>query len=292
MKKIAFILALIMILGSALWGCDTAETDTTGQAGDSSSTIEHSIISPSTNKTCNLYIEEDYSTGKVYAVWALKIFHLYDVLGGTYLPYLKTATYGPYAWIFNVRADGITLYKLSTSGEMEVFEDIYPEDVGFTEMTFAFPSFLNENNGFLFFWRDNYFTSSWPVRFLKTADGGKTWEMYELENAPNGGHSNKCYPELAKFLTENVGIISYRFDNGPSDCAKTYVTSDGGKTWNSVSNLPYPDGFVRDNTYSELVDAYWSSYDESIKIEVRVNSEYIDYTLCFKSYDLKEWILC
>ena len=34
MKKIAFILALVMILNSALWGCDTAETDTTGQAKD------------------------------------------------------------------------------------------------------------------------------------------------------------------------------------------------------------------------------------------------------------------
>ena len=41
MKKIAFILALVMIFSSALWGCDMAETDTTGQAADSMEDTEN-----------------------------------------------------------------------------------------------------------------------------------------------------------------------------------------------------------------------------------------------------------
>ena len=44
MKKIAFILALVMILSSALWGCDTTETDTTGQASDSLENISEETL--------------------------------------------------------------------------------------------------------------------------------------------------------------------------------------------------------------------------------------------------------
>ena len=100
----------------------------------------------------------------------------------------------------------------------------------------------------------------------------------------------KQYPEFAKFLTEDIGILSYRFDYSPSDCGKTYVTSDGGKTWENISDLPYPDGVVRDNTYSKLVDAYWDKYNNNMIIEVRVISEFIEYTVRFKSCNLKDWI--
>jgi len=62
MKKIAFILALIMILGSALWGCDTAETDTTGQAGESSENIEDTNVPAKTDTNANTALNQSMSS--------------------------------------------------------------------------------------------------------------------------------------------------------------------------------------------------------------------------------------
>lgn len=275
MKKFICLLVSLIFVVSVFSGCDKSEND----------------LSSFKNENPSLCIEKDYSTGNIYAVWALNIFPLSDA---TEIAYLETATCGQYAWIFNWRAQGITLYKLFASGQMEVYENIYPEDIGFTEMTFAFASFYNENNGCLFFWRDDCYSSGWPIRVLKTSDGGESWEMTKPENSISA-QGGKQYPELAKFLTEDIGIITYRFDNGPSDCGLTYITSDGGRTWEHISDLPYSDEVVLDYSkggyYSKLVDAYWAEYDNCMKIEVRVISEFTEYILRFKSYDLKEWIL-
>ena len=62
MKKIAFILALIMILGSALWGCDTAETDTTGQAAESSGDIEDTNMPEKTDTDANTALNQSVSS--------------------------------------------------------------------------------------------------------------------------------------------------------------------------------------------------------------------------------------
>ena len=233
------------------------------------------------------YIERDSQTGNIYAVWATNTFLLPDV---TYTAYLESVTYGQNAWIFNFRAQGITLYKLSVSGEMEIYENIYPEDVGFTEMTFAFASFTNENHGYIFFWRDDCYMEGWPIQFLKTLDGGKTWEMIQSNDSTSAG-DGEYYPELAKFLNEDIGIVTYRYEYGPSDCGQTYITSDGGKTWKAIYDLPYPDEVALENTYSKLVDAYWDEFDNSLRIEVKVISQFVEYTLKFKSYNFEEWVL-
>ena len=292
MKRIAFLLALIMLLAMCFVGCNNTENihqndDTTVNTTD----VQPNSEPHSNNDEHYLCIENDYTTGKKYAVWALKTFEL-SLSDKTNTCYLETATFGEYAWIFDVRAKGIILYKLSASGEMEVYENIYPEDIGFTEMTSAFPSFYDEDNGFLFFWRDNYYDSDWPVRFLKTTDGGKTWEMREPEN-PVTSLGSRNYPEMAKFVSENVGVLSYRFHNGISDCGLTYVTTDGGTTWKMIDSLPYPDEIVREDTYSELVDFYKPQYSDEYHLDVKVRSGKRDvtYLLHFQSYDLEEWIL-
>lgn len=289
MKKFLSLLLAFFMLCTMLIGCDKSNPNTTNQDADNFKdaydTIDNGLSSLKIEDP-SLCIERDSSTGNIYAVWALNTFLL---SGATHIAYLESATCGQYAWIFNCRAQGITLYKLSASGQMEVYENIYSEDIGFTEMTFAFANFNDEKNGCLFFWRDDCYTSGWPIQFLKTLDGGKSWEMIKPENPLSAGNG-KHYPEFAKFLTEDIGIFTYRYEYGPSDCGKTYVTSDGGKTWKSIYDLPYPDEVVRDNTYSKLVDAYWDKYDNSLKIEVKVIGEFIEYTLRFKSYDFKEWI--
>ena len=62
MKKIAFILALVMIFSSALWGCDTAETDTTGQAAESSGDIEDTNMPEKTDTDANTALNQSVSS--------------------------------------------------------------------------------------------------------------------------------------------------------------------------------------------------------------------------------------
>ena len=295
MKKILSLTIVTVMLLASLCSCnEKAPNNNDGNIDNNDNNYNQNADDINPNNLSSLNIEEpslciqrDSSTGNIYAVWALKTFLLPDA---TSTVYLKSTTCGQYAWIFNCCAKGITLYKLSASGQMEVYENIYPEDIQFTEMTFAFASFCNETNGYLFFWRDDCYTEGWPIQFLRTSDGGKSWEMIKPENAPSAGHG-KNYPELAKFLTKDIGIVTYRHDD-PSDCGRTYVTTDGGETWKGIFDvLPYPSEISRDDTYSKLVDAYWDKYSNCLKIEVLVRSQFVDYTLRFKSYDLNEWIL-
>lgn len=288
MKKFVCLWLPIMMAVAVFCGCGASRKNDESISNYDKCDTTYNDLSSLIIEDPSLCIEKDSSSGNIYAVWALKTFVLSDA---TEIAYLESAICGQYAWIFNLRAKGITLYKLSASGKMEVYENIYPEDIGFTEMTFAFASFYNEANGCLFFWRDNCYSSGWPIQFLQTSDGGQSWEMSKPNNLLSSG-DGKQYPEFAKFLTEDIGILSYRFDYSPSDCGKTYVTSDGGKTWENISDLPYPDGVVCDNTYSKLVDAYWDKYNNNMIIEVRVISEFIEYTVRFKSCNFKDWILC
>lgn len=291
-KLIMILLCCTMLLATNSCNVNRSEFDDSTKNNESISNNDkcdaaHNDLSSLKIEDPILYIERD-SSGNIYASWALRTFVLSDA---TDMAYLESTTCGQYAWIFNWRAKGITLYKLSASGQMEVYENIYPEDIEFTEMTFAFASFYNDTNGYLFFWRDDCYMDRWPIQFLKTSDGGKSWEMIKPEDAPSAGAGFKNYPELAKFLTEDIGIVTYRHDSGPSDCGITYVTADGGETWKRVYDLPYPSEIACDDTYSKLVDAYWDKYSNCLKIEVLVKSRFVDYTLRFKSYDFNVWIL-
>ena len=289
MKRIAFLLTLVMLLATCFIGCNNTENihqndDTTVNTTD----VQPNSEPHSNNDEHYLCIENDYTTGKKYAVWALKTFEL-SLSDKTNTCYLETATFGEYAWIFDVRAKGIILYKLSASGEMEVYENIYPEDIGFTEMTFAFASFYNETNGCLFFWRDDCYVSGWPIRFLKTNDGGKTWNLYEPENAPTTS-CEKQYPNFAKFLLGNVGIVSYRYYTISDLCARTYLTFDGGKTWEHISQLEYSQE-LSDYVYSEVKDLYYTSSGYILEVEISNGKLGTKDIVYYISQNLKLWEL-
>jgi photosystem II stability/assembly factor-like uncharacterized protein len=93
-----------------------------------------------------------------------------------------------------------------------------------------------------------------PPTFAKTTDGGKTWTESPL---PQQGTSSKtAYPAIGVgFITENVGWMSPEDPKLP-----TYVTTDGGQTWNVDPTLKSPVNrfrFVDKNTAYAIGASVW-----------------------------------
>ncbi|HEY1957761.1 MAG TPA: hypothetical protein VGH28_19205 [Polyangiaceae bacterium] len=92
-----------------------------------------------------------------------------------------------------------------------------------------------------------------PPSFAKTTDGGKTWTEMPL---PQQANAKSPYPAIGiGFVTPNVGWVS------PEDPAlPTYVTTDGGNTWNVDPALKSPINrfrFVDQNTAYAIGGAVW-----------------------------------
>ena len=302
MKKILSLLLALFMLCVSLAGCNMSSESEKGsnqESGSNNSTNEDkkdninlTISSKLETNSLSLYIDTNVSTGETYAYnydWSSEKYILPDI-STQHTGYIKSTIYGNYAWAFDVHANGITLYKISRlNNTVEVYKNIYPEDIGFTEMTFAIPSFYDENNGVLFFWRDNYMSSGWPVRFLSTNNGGETWQLYEPQNAP-ATSVNKQYPNFAKFLSENVGVVSYRYWSISDLCKRTYLTFDGGKTWERISGLEYSKE-LSDYAYSEVKDLYYTSSVYVLEVEISNGGLGTRETVYYVSQDLKTWEL-
>jgi hypothetical protein len=92
--------------------------------------------------------------------------------------------------------------------------------------------------------------------FLKTDNGGKSWQPIAVVNPPILGQKERIL--CAKMINDNVGLISGRYYAGEDEVSdRTYITTDGGLNWEKVE-LP---------THSRLLDA--EVYDF-----VRENGEY------------------
>lgn len=92
-----------------------------------------------------------------------------------------------------------------------------------------------------------------PPTFAKTTDGGKTWTELPL---PALATATTPYPAIGVgFVTENVGWMS------PEDSSlPTYVTTDGGNTWNPDPTLKSPINrfrFVDQNTAYAIGASVW-----------------------------------
>jgi photosystem II stability/assembly factor-like uncharacterized protein len=68
-----------------------------------------------------------------------------------------------------------------------------------------------------------------PGTFAKTTDGGATWTEMPLP-------TTKAYPGIGMgFITENIGWVS-----ADNPALPTYMTTDGGQTWNADAVLKSP----------------------------------------------------
>ena len=118
----------------------------------------------------------------------------------------------------------------------------------------------------------------------KTTDGGLTWEEVEVTNPPSTGRGFED-PLMAKFLTEDFGVISFVRDWDCDLAEYTQYTNDGGKTWHNFDGLSRlsewstADMSVCDITLSEGV------YTVTMVISIESATTYEKFT----STDLKKW---
>ena len=127
----------------------------------------------------------------------------------------------------------ITTLKLFHDSE-KIARNTFELDMEYEEGNRLFCNYYQENCAY-FFCTFQY-ESHRLIRF-ETTDGGKTWMNQENELDISGGTWH-AWPEIAKFITKDVGIVSYRvLDNEPLK-VRTYVTTDHGKTWTAIADLP------------------------------------------------------
>lgn len=154
-----------------------------------------------------------------------------------------------------------------------------------------FCGFTDENNGYIFVFEDvNDFTAVGGNRLaflFKTQDGGETWSETTINNSPIVSGSD-C-TSLAEFIDENVGIISCRYSRAEDLCVRTFLTVDGGKTWEPIVTLPY-EFDVRDGYATEIADISYIEGEYWLNVRVRGANDNT-YYIQFKSLDLNSWML-
>lgn len=121
----------------------------------------------------------------------------------------------------------------------------------------------------------------WPLFVFETTDGGKSWNQISTNTFTL--HTSDAI-NIVKFVSPTVGIISFRYVNLKDLCERTYLTVDGGLTWNQISQLPYPSN--EEWGYSEVVDMalIGDCYYLTVKISDNAGKE-----LQFGSKDLQNW---
>ncbi len=125
--------------------------------------------------------------------------------------------------------------------------------------------------------------SGWPLFMFETTDGGKSWNQISTNTF------DFCTSDginIVKFISPNIGILSFRYVNLEDLCERTYLTLDGGLTWSQISQLPYP--LDKKWGYSEVVDM--TLIDDCYCLTVKL-SDNDQGKLQFWSKDLQNWTL-
>lgn len=122
----------------------------------------------------------------------------------------------------------------------------------------------------------------WPLFMFETTDGGKSWSQIST----NTFLYTSDHIEIVKFISPVIGIISFRYVTMQDLCERTYLTLDGGLTWNPISQLPYPPD--KKWGYSEVVDLALIDGFYYLTVKISDNNQ---EELQFYSKDLTNWTL-
>ncbi len=157
-----------------------------------------------------------------------------------------------------------------------------------------FCNFVDSQTGFLFIFETilSEFTAQGGERLLlyKTKDGGKTWNHVECDNPIR--HSLADSTIYAGFINENTAIVSGRYKHAELLEDRSYITFDGGKSWEDIAPLPYPE--YEEGIYSELLS--FDHIDGKYVMTVRVvidggGTNRREEIHSYISYDLRSWEL-
>ena len=129
----------------------------------------------------------------------------------------------------------------------------------------------------------SHYGSDWPLIMFETTDGGKSW----VQIATNTFYASARCEEIFKFISPQVGIISFRDLGGCEVWERTYLTVDGGLTWTQMSELPHGDMV---EWYSDVIDLEYLEDHGYYRLTVKaMNYSTFQVQLCSK--DLINWSL-
>ena len=178
----------------------------------------------------------------------------------------------------------IITYRFSRSNELVELHAV-PLNIKVTRDDLFFVNMHDADHGYYFLLPRSFphYGSDWPLIMFETTDGGKSWNQI----ATNIFHATARYEEIFKFVSPQVGIISFR-DLGECEAWKrTYLTVDGGLTWNQMPELPHGEVI---KWYSNVVDFEYLVDHDYYRLTVEA-SNYTTFQVQLWSKDLINWSL-
>jgi len=154
-----------------------------------------------------------------------------------------------------------------------------------TEYDLFFINMHDADHGYYFLLPRSFpnYGFDWPLIMFETTDGGKSWNQI----ATHTFHASARYEEIFKFISPQVGIISFRDLGACEVWERTYFTVDGGLTWTQMSKLPH--GEIAE-WYSEIIDLEYVKDYDYYRLTVKA-SNYTSFQIQFWSKDLINWTL-
>ena len=136
---------------------------------------------------------------------------------------------------------------------VELYEVVLNVQANSEEADIYLVNLHNADHGYFFLLPGMNGTSrDWPLITFETTDEGQSWHRIATNYFTL--HTSDS-PNILKFVSLDVGVISFRYKNIEDACDRTYLTVDGGLSWNQISQLPYPFDLEKTNIwYSEVVD--------------------------------------
>ncbi len=183
--------------------------------------------------------------------------------------------------------DSVTVTRFQRDGTCSQTTVTFPEEYG---VMGVFCNFISDTEGFLFVERvyDENPTlmsakGTHALMLYKTIDGGASFEAVNLEAPLCVSYIES--PLFAKFLDESVGVVSGRYWATDPLSARTWLTLDGGKTWEPFPVLPHPDH----EAFTELMELTYEdgSYKATVRVVFDGGRRETVYT--YRSPDLREW---
>lgn len=222
--------------------------------------------------------------------WNGETFEYYKILyfGQKYCIYasdlIEVTYYGDENESASVKTkDEIIDSVLASLPELGKERNLYGDDV------YVGHHFTSPQNGYFFAFGEvtNTFDIQLDV-FLKTNDGGKSWQPISVAKPPILDRKERIL--CAKMINSEVGLISgcYYADDKFSD--RAYITTDGGVNWEKVELPPHSR-----LTDAEVYDFVYENREYYLCIRVSTGESYEDYYTYeyyeYSSVDLKNWTI-
>jgi|GEM_PF-1730767 len=189
----------------------------------------------------------------------------------------------PYMWFFNY-AEEEHVIEVFRSQETGGYTTIAVPENTYIEQLYC--KMVDGRVGYLFVFGAGQGNTRELAYLYKTTDGGATWQAVECEDMPEYHHRDT--PIYANFFDENTGLISCRYASLGYLSERTFLTTDGGKTWSYLSALPYPED-MDSSVCTQLADLE-CIYGQYV-MTVGLFTDGAGTSLRFVSDDLQNWTL-